>query len=118
MKKIIVGLIVVSFIAIGVLAYAHGPGLWGGKHMIGQGDGGRMMELNVYGYDQKFLDETKELRKELHDKKFEYFEAARNPGTSVQVIAEIGKEVRELKQKIHEKAPRTVYGRTGMFNCR
>jgi hypothetical protein len=66
------------------------------------------------GYDQKFLDETADLRKELHNKKFEYFEAVRNSETDSSTITKLEKEIREIQEKISEKAPRTAYRGRGL----
>jgi hypothetical protein len=54
---------------------------------------------------QKFYDETAGIRKELHNKEFEYFEAARNPKTTGEALMKIEKEVRELQEKIYAKGP-------------
>jgi len=54
---------------------------------------------------QKFLDETTPIRKELHMKRYEYSEVLRNPKTTSETIEKIEKEIRELQQKIHAKAP-------------
>lgn len=125
MKKIILtSLLLVGLIA-GV-AYAHGSGYgmngYGG-HMMGGGHHGMMGD---YGYrggygdcpgatgynrdgwnsetQQKFLDETAGLRKEMHNKRFEYMEMQRNPNTTQAELLELEKEVLELRDKIHEKA--------------
>ncbi len=125
MKKFALAAAVVSILAFGALAFAHGPGGWGGGnmmgpgygggHMMGPGYGGHMigpMESGGpgYGADRDFLDETSELRKKLHDKRFEYFEARRNPETDAETLTGLEKEIREIQEKIYEKAPRTVYG--------
>ena len=154
MKKLVVVVAVVSLLAIGALAYAYGPGFWGGGHMTGPGYGGHMMGSSGghmtgpgygghmmgsgggymtgsgygghmmgggssgYGYDQKFLNETTDLRKGLHDKRFEYFEAARDPETTPETITKLEKEIRELQEKVHEKTPHTTPGRVGGYDCR
>jgi hypothetical protein len=63
-----------------------------------------------YGNDtekyQKFLDDTTKLRKELYDRRFEYFEIVRNPDTKKETISKLEKEIQELQKKIYEKAPR------------
>ncbi|MCG2722600.1 MAG: hypothetical protein L6290_11420 [Thermodesulfovibrionales bacterium] len=91
MKKVLISLAVVAVLAIGVAVYAQGTG-WGGNytpgygyHMMGQGYGGHMIGWRGGGYDQKYLDETADVRKELTTKKFEYFEAIRNPKTNAGV---------------------------------
>jgi hypothetical protein len=43
MKKLLAGIAVVSILAIGALAFAHGPGWGGGGYMMGPGYGSHMM---------------------------------------------------------------------------
>jgi hypothetical protein len=137
MKKVLVILAAITLLGIGAIAYAHGPGGWGGGpgygwSMMGPGYGGQMMGPGFgghrgpgYGFmgrggytaDSKFLDETAELRKELHTKRFEYFEALRNPKTTPETIAKLEKEIREIQEKIYEKSPRTAFGRFGGYGC-
>ena len=54
---------------------------------------------------QRFLDETSVLRKELHNKRFEYFEAYRNPKTTPERIVQLEREIFDLQKKIYAKAP-------------
>jgi hypothetical protein len=138
MIKIGIGLMIVGILAWGIMAYAHGPGWSGGHmadysyggHMMGSGYGGHMMGQGygrhmtgpMMGWggsedNQKFLDETTDLRKDLHEKKFEYFEATRNPETKPETIAKLEKETRELQEKLYTKAPRSAYGGFGGFGC-
>jgi hypothetical protein len=112
MNKIIVSLTVLTFLLIGVAVYAQGPvqksdGFipCGGYYKVGYGYHGQMMRETCKGQYQKFLDETAELRKELHTKKFEYFEAIRNPQTPPETISKLEKEIRELKNKVRANAP-------------
>lgn len=53
---------------------------------------------------QKFLDETVDLRKEMNDKRFAYMEAQRNPNTSREQLAELEKEMIDLRTKLSAKA--------------
>jgi hypothetical protein len=115
MKKVFVGLTILTLIAVGAIAYAQGPGWHGGNqcpcygdgyHMKGAGYGGPIMKWRGGGYDQKFLDETVGLRKELHEKRFDYFEAKRNPKTDPETVVNLGREIGELRDKLHSKAPR------------
>ncbi|MCJ7482975.1 MAG: hypothetical protein MUO31_08415 [Thermodesulfovibrionales bacterium] len=93
--------------------YGMGPGMMGqgmmGRGMMGgQGMGTGMMGRGYQGQSpecQKFYDETAGLRKELHNKEFEYFEAARNPKTTGEALMKIEKEVREFQEKIYAKGP-------------
>ncbi len=126
MKKLLVALTLFSVITAGAMAYGHGMGGWGGCdmgpgygcQMMGYGHMGPMMGGYGYGYDQKFLDETADLRKQLHEKRFEYFEALRDPKTTPQTVATIEKEIREIQEKIYEKSPRTGFrGPGGYGHC-
>ncbi len=80
--------------------YGMGPGMmhgWGG----GYGPG--------YGYgpeSQKFLDETRDLRQQLHMKMFDYMEAARNPNTKPEQLNKMQEEIWNLKKQIYEKYSR------------
>ena len=92
-----------------------GPGMIGG---YGAGMMGRGM-MGGYGMGpgynnqseecQKFFDETSGLRKELHDKGFEYTEALRNPKTTAETDAKLRKEIDDLREKIFKKAPLGCY---------
>ena len=116
MKKLIVGVTVITLLAIGVIGYAHGPNWFGGGygHMSGPGYGGHMMGWKGE-YDQKFLDETKDIRKELHNKKFEYSEAIRNPETTSETVTKLEQEIQTLQEKLYAKAPRGTY--RGFRHC-
>jgi len=70
---------------------------------LGYGMGFGMWGYNAERY-QKFLNETADLRKELHNKRFEYFEALRNSKTKTETVTELEKEIQELQGKIYEKA--------------
>lgn len=123
MKTILVIIVAVSLLAVGTMAFAHGTGGWGsghmdpgyGGHMMGQGYGGHMMGLG-YGKggetnlkaNQEFLDKTVDMRKALHDKKFEYRESARNPETTIETLTKIEKDIFDIRTKIREIAPRSA----------
>ncbi|MEN8264255.1 MAG: hypothetical protein ABFR82_12410 [Nitrospirota bacterium] len=123
MKKLAAAIAVVSILAIGALAHAHGNGTWGnarmGGQMMGQAYGGHMTGGfgPGYGTDRKFLDETTDVRKEIHNKRFEYSEATRNPETTADTLAKLEKEIYSLQDNVHKKAPRTGYGSYGGFGC-
>lgn len=85
---------------------------------MGFGYGGHMGGRTGTGYgsaqtDQEFLDKTAGQRKDLHDKRFEYSEARRDPGTTDKELARLEKEINELQEKIYNDAPRTAYGGYG-----
>jgi hypothetical protein len=84
----------------GGYGYGMGPGMMGG---YGMGYG--MMGGCIHDEErQKFLDETVDLRRELHNKKFDYFEALRKSDTKPEAISKLKEEIRELQKKIYEKA--------------
>jgi hypothetical protein len=63
--------------------------------------GGKMSE------DQRnFFEQTREERKKLHDLRFQYGEALRNPETDSKTVTELEKQMAELQQQIMEKAHR------------
>jgi len=130
MKTILAIIAAVSLLAVGTMAFAHGSNGWRSGHMgqnngghmsqgydghMGQGNGGYMMGKG-YGKgggtdlkaDHEFLDKTADMRKALHDKKFEYREAARNPETTVGTLTKLKKDIFDLKTKIREIAPRSA----------
>lgn len=121
MKTFVIGLALISLLAVGAVVYAHNHGS-GGGHRMGQGfDGMDMMgagcgsgQCGVENEEsRKFLDETYSLRKEMHDKKFEYREALRNPDTTVATITKLERAIQSLKETIREKAPRDSQMRMG-----
>jgi len=91
--------------------YGMGPGMMGGYGMgpcmMGrysyQGDSGYKDYAEKY---QKFLNDTTQLRRELHDKQFDYFEAMRNPEANHEKITKLENEIHDLQKEINEKAPR------------
>ncbi|RJQ42739.1 MAG: hypothetical protein C4538_13115 [Nitrospiraceae bacterium] len=84
-----------------------GRGMMMGPGMMGKGMMGYGMRPGMWGYNQKvyqkFLDDTKGLRRELHNKKFDYYEAMRNPDTKPEDADQLEKEIGELQKKIYEK---------------
>ena len=114
--SVIAVMFLVTLLGFGVMAYAHSQGGWGG-HMMGQGV--PMMGYNspANGYDRKFLDETADLRRELHNKKFEYFEVNRNQGTTPEALGRLEREIDELQKKLYEKASSPAYGKYGGRGC-
>jgi hypothetical protein len=88
--------------------HGMGRGMMGGYGMGTGMMGGYGMGPGYYTYSpecQKFYDETAALRKELHDKRFEYFEAVRNPKTTGEAVEKMETELRELQKKIYSTAP-------------
>jgi uncharacterized membrane protein (DUF106 family) len=76
MKKLLIAIMAVTVLALGTAAYAH--------------------------MSRKFFEETADLRKELHNKMFEYREA-RWAGDEEKVEA-LDKDISELRAKMYEKA--------------
>lgn len=94
--------------------YGMGPGMMGGYGMGPMHR--RMMEDHGWGAGMKrfrspeqyetFLDETRELRKKMHDLRFEYGEMMRNPTTTMGDLKKMEQQIHALQQKILEQAPR------------
>ncbi|TKB11353.1 hypothetical protein [Desulforhopalus sp. IMCC35007] len=87
----------------------QGQGMMGGN----QGDwdgmgcngmmGGTMMNKMTPGQQQDFMNQTTELRKEMMELRFAYGEAMRNPATSPKDLANIEKNMLELRIKMMGK---------------
>lgn len=80
--------------------YGMGPGMMGG---YGYDQGGEQGYPDPEKY-KKFMAETKDLRKKLHDMQFQYGEMLNNPNTTIKDKINMEKEMFELQQKIREKA--------------
>ena len=78
-----------------------GPGMMMGSGMMGSGMGIR----NMQQYD-KFMNYTKELRLKLHDMRFEYIEAMRNPKTTIGDLRHMMEKMAKLRQEIMQKMPK------------
>ncbi len=95
-----------------------GPGMMGGGYGMGpgmmSGYGGGYADCPgaaSFGKDgwnsesqQKFLEETVGLRKELNDKRFDFIEAQRNPNTTREQLATLEKELIDIRTKLQDKA--------------
>ena len=84
-----------------------GRGMMGGQG--GQGSwgmgcngmmGGMMMNQMSPEQQQKFMDQTTDLRKQMMEKRFAYMEAMRNSDTTLQDFATIEKEMLDLRSKM------------------
>lgn len=85
--------------------YGMGPGMMGGG---GYGMEPGMMGSGYYSHSpecQAFYTDTAKLRKELHDKRFEYAETLRNPKATGETATKIAREIKDLQEKIYAKAP-------------
>ena len=91
-----------------------GPGMMDGR---GSGTGSGMMGGNGDGMGtemmggyfsqspecQEFYNQTVDLRKELNEKRFDYFETKRNP-TATEEATRLEQDIKELREKISAKA--------------
>ena len=95
--------------------YGAGPGM-GGEGMMekgyGQGSGIMGSEAlpawNYFGQSEecrRFLDDTADLRKELNQKRFDYYEAIRNPKSKPETVTKLEKELDNIQGKIYAKEP-------------
>lgn len=127
MKKVIIGSLLIFGLAAGV-SYGHGNGYFkgNGSHMMGSGNYmGRghhgMSNHGGMGYggcqgawwnkdsggneqQQEFLNATSTLRRQMHEKMFDLKEASRNPNTPPTQLAELEKEIIDLRTEIQEQA--------------
>jgi len=66
-----------------------------------------MMSPGMWGYDSnrydKFLNDTVDLRRALHNRRFDYNEALRNREVKHDDLIKMEKEMLELQMKIKEK---------------
>lgn len=76
-----------------------GPGMMGGDRS-GMGPGYFSQNPEC----QEFYNNTAKLRKELNEKRFDYFETQRNPKEDGDKAAELEKEINELREEISAKA--------------
>jgi len=93
--------------------YGMGSGMMGHHQMMhgsaagmmgGCGMGSGMMRgFDTKEYD-KFMNDTKDLRKKLHDKKFEYIETMRQPDTTRKTMLLLQEEMYDLQKQIYEKS--------------
>ena len=80
-----------------------GSGMMGHHQtMHGSGSSGMMGEVSSEE-QQKFLNNTVDLRKQLMMKRFDYSEASRNPETKSEEFKRIEKDMWELQKKITDK---------------
>ncbi len=83
----------------------QGQNMHQGHGMMGGGMGmdmncSRMMGNMNAANQQKFLNDTKELRKQMQMKRFEYMEARRNPNANPQDINNLEQEMFNLSEKM------------------
>jgi len=109
MKKFIALAAALTLLSIGALAFAHGPGYgggmgYGGGHGYGGGPG-YMGRIAGTEEGKKFLKETTDLRKMIHDKMFELREAYL--AGDEKKAEKLEKEVDELREKVQEKAEKS-----------
>lgn len=132
MKRVLAVFVAVAVLSIGAIAFAHGGGY--GGHMMGYGGGPGMMGYGGgygnhmghgggpgmmgygpgYGSDKEtkeFLEKTTDLRKELHDMRFEYMEAWR--AGDEKKAEKLAKELDELSEKLYASAPKGTRGFRG-----
>lgn len=90
MKKTLLGLMGLSLLLLAAVAFAR-P--WGSCQNAG----------NISVEQKQFFDATKDLRKEMHDKRFELMELSRT-GTDQAKIDALERDIEALRGKIQTKA--------------
>jgi hypothetical protein len=76
-----------------------GQGMMGGGMM-----GGGMMKNMSTENQQKFMDATKEMRKEMHMMRFEDMDAMRNPKTTLEELATMEQKMLDTRKELMKKA--------------
>jgi len=99
----------------------NGMGMMGGKGMMMQGKmgcmkmmghgmmgggmmGGGMMKNMSAENQQKFLDTTKEMRKEMNNMRFEHMEAMRSPKTTLEDLSTMEQKMLDFRKEMMKKA--------------
>ncbi len=90
MKKMLLGIVGLSFLLLAAVAFAR-P--WG----MGQNAG------NISAEQKQFFDATKDLRKEMHDKRFQLMELSRTEADQAKINA-LESDIEALRTKIQAKA--------------
>ncbi|HID69041.1 MAG TPA: hypothetical protein EYP35_00945 [Desulfobacterales bacterium] len=102
----------------GGMMQGQGMGMMDGKDMMMQGGmgcmkmmgqsmgmmGGGMMRHMSADNQQKFMDATKEMRKEMHMMRFEHMDAMRNPETSLEDLAAMEQKMLDTRKEMMKKA--------------
>lgn len=121
MKKILTILTVIAVLGFTTLAVAHGGGFgWSGGHIMGYGGyGGHMMGWWP-GYDyskdtKEYLDKTSDLRRDLHEKRFDYMEALRSGDE--EKAEKIANELDEISKTLYRDARKGRYLARGGYGC-
>lgn len=103
MKKILIAGFALVLMLSAVVASARPFGMMGG--------------VNATPEQQKFFDQTQDLRKQMHDKRFELMELSRNPNADSLKVADLENQINTIRAKIQEKAKEmNLAGNFG--NCR
>ena len=84
----------------GAYGYRHRMPRRGNCYGFGYGPGRNPADQAKF---QKFLDETREMRKKLYDMRFDYREMLRNPDTTLKDKMDMERKMFELRQQIQKK---------------
>jgi len=92
----------------------QGQNMYKGHGIMGGGMGMDMMCNRMMGNmnaanQQKFLNDTKELRKQMQMKRFEYMEARRNPNANPQDINNLEQEMFNLSEKMKKQGEKYLH---------
>ncbi len=86
----------------GMMGNYGGNGGWGNTNCLGASKLGPKTWNSEN--QQKFFEETVELRKQMHEKRFELNEAARGSQVDADKLAQLEKEMIDIRTKIQKKA--------------
>jgi len=91
MKKIYIGVLGMTLLFLATVAFAKPCGMWA-------------TDVQVTAEQQKFFDETRDLRKEMHEKRFALMEAYRVQDPDQQKIMALEKDIDTIREKIQSRA--------------
>lgn len=95
-----------GMMGMGMGMHGKGMGMMGQSGNCAMGQGMHrtgMMHSGAVAQNDAFLNSTKELRKSIHDKQFEYMEASRNSEETVGSLRKKAEELSALRQDLMEK---------------
>ena len=89
----------------GMMMQGQGNGTMMNGGGMGQGrmDGGMMYNMTADN-QQKFMNDTKEMRQKMHTLRFEYMEAMRNPKTTLKDLGDMEQKMLDMRKDMLKKA--------------
>lgn len=102
MKRSLIALLATAVMLIAAVAFARPFGMMDGR--------------NATPEQQKFFEQTLDLRKQMHDKRFELMELSRRADADSLKVADLENQINTLRARIQEKA-KEMNVAIGCGNC-